>query len=129
MHPSIVDVKQVACGARHTMVLTAKGQVFAWGRADNGRLGYPATRECRVPAQVPLPPRCDPCVIACGNAHSFAACENGQIYAWGWNQAAQLGIGSDQQQVCSPLLVEELAGRPTVLVSCGRDFTIFACGR
>ena len=34
-----VGVGQIACGSGHTVVLTTEGEVFTWGRGDDGRLG------------------------------------------------------------------------------------------
>lgn len=33
-------VKQVDFGEFHTVVLTEKGNVYAWGQVSNGKLGY-----------------------------------------------------------------------------------------
>lgn len=35
-----VGVRQIACGSGHTVVLTTDGEVFTWGRGDDGRLGH-----------------------------------------------------------------------------------------
>ena len=35
-----VGVKQIACGSGHTVVLTGEGEVYTWGRGDDGRLGH-----------------------------------------------------------------------------------------
>jgi hypothetical protein len=32
-------IVRVSCGGRFTVAVTAGGRVYAWGRADNGRLG------------------------------------------------------------------------------------------
>lgn len=37
-------VPQVAAGAKHTLALTAKGEVYSWGHGDNGRLGHGGSR-------------------------------------------------------------------------------------
>ncbi|CAN0153976.1 unnamed protein product [Discosporangium mesarthrocarpum] len=45
-HPVLVDalkstgVVQVACGSGHTVVLSVDGEVYTWGRGDDGRLGH-----------------------------------------------------------------------------------------
>lgn len=33
-------IVQIACGSGHTVVLTEEGEVFTWGRGDDGRLGH-----------------------------------------------------------------------------------------
>lgn len=35
-----VGVRQIACGSGHTVVLTIDGEVYTWGRGDDGRLGH-----------------------------------------------------------------------------------------
>lgn len=34
-------IVQVACGGLHSMVLTKKGILFAWGSAEGGQIGIP----------------------------------------------------------------------------------------
>ena len=34
-----VGVKEIACGSGHTVVLSTDGEVYTWGRGDDGRLG------------------------------------------------------------------------------------------
>jgi len=34
-----VGVRQIACGSGHTVVLTTDGEVYTWGRGDDGSLG------------------------------------------------------------------------------------------
>ena len=38
-------VTSIACGWRHTLVVTDQGSVYAWGRATNGQLGFPSDRD------------------------------------------------------------------------------------
>lgn len=37
-----IPISMVACGGRHTLALTATGQVFGWGMNGNGQLGLGA---------------------------------------------------------------------------------------
>lgn len=40
----------ISCGEAHTLALNDKGQVFAWGQASDGQLGFVNSEECvRVP--------------------------------------------------------------------------------
>lgn len=44
---------EVACGARHTVVLAAsRTQLFTWGAGAGGCLGHGNERECAVPTPV-----------------------------------------------------------------------------
>lgn len=55
-----VKVAAVACGAYHSLCLSADGVVYSWGRAANGRLGQFAHREI-----VPEPSMCEPGLVRC----------------------------------------------------------------
>ena len=35
-----VDISQICCGSGHTVVLSSSGEVYSWGRGDDGRLGH-----------------------------------------------------------------------------------------
>lgn len=41
--PPDETIKQVDFGEFHTVVLTDKGNVYAWGQVSNGKLGYDIT--------------------------------------------------------------------------------------
>ncbi len=43
---------QVACGARHTVVLTDKAEVYTWGFGAEGRLGHGDEEDQRLPKRV-----------------------------------------------------------------------------
>ncbi|KAJ4833003.1 hypothetical protein Tsubulata_001680 [Turnera subulata] len=45
-------VEQVFCGAHHVVVLTARSEVFSWGKGSNGQLGHGDTEDRKVPTFV-----------------------------------------------------------------------------
>ena len=92
-------VAQVACGAEHTVLLLATGQVLAFGNNLNGQLG----REFRsfwnvredTPLRVPVPSNQQVVQIACGYQHTVLLLANGSAVSCGNNAEGQLGIGRD----------------------------------
>ena len=64
------QVKDVACGARHTMYLTENGLVYASGANNRGQLGFGSKVETSVPQQVTKLPYLVKS-IACGSFHSL----------------------------------------------------------
>lgn len=48
-------VRQGSCGGTHTLVLTAEGRIFTWGRGSFGRLGTGVEKDCYSPVEVFLP--------------------------------------------------------------------------
>ena len=52
MDLSSAHITQCACGASHTVALTAQGDVYTWGRGANGRLGHGNSRTLWKPKLV-----------------------------------------------------------------------------
>jgi Regulator of chromosome condensation (RCC1) repeat len=48
-------IVQASCGGTHTMVLSAEGRIFIWGRGSFGRLGTGYERDAASPVEVILP--------------------------------------------------------------------------
>ncbi|XP_065057220.1 uncharacterized protein LOC135685268 isoform X1 [Rhopilema esculentum] len=86
------QVKDVACGARHTMYLTERGLVYASGANNRGQLGLGSKVETSVPQQVTKLPNLVKS-IACGSFHSLCLSEEGDVYNWGYGPGC--GSGDD----------------------------------
>ena len=50
-----MPARQGSCGGTHTLVLTAEGRIFTWGRGSFGRLGTGVEKDCYSPVEVFLP--------------------------------------------------------------------------
>ena len=82
----------VVAGHDHTLAITTKGRVYAWGVGGNGQLGLGDYQARMVPTAVPLP---GPAVqVAAGWGHSLALLADGRVFAWGNNDSGQLGDGT-----------------------------------
>ena len=90
----------VACGAKHTIALTAAGGVFTWGYGGGGRLGCGDTRGLFRPKLVEFL-KDQPCLmIATGESHSMCiTVERGQCYTWGVGDYGKLGHGDTTPQL------------------------------
>jgi alpha-tubulin suppressor-like RCC1 family protein len=92
-------VVQVAAGAEHSLVLTASGRLYAFGDNRYGQLGSSANAGIDAanpqPALVGLPAGSGPVVqIAAGAEHSLVLSASGRLYAFGSNDAGQLGVAA-----------------------------------
>lgn len=47
-----VQIKEVACGDTHTLVVTAQGDLYSFGRNQNGQLGLGHTDDTFTPTMV-----------------------------------------------------------------------------
>ena len=107
--PAPARVVQVACGERHTLLLTADGHVFAFGDNSNGQLGRSGVdTSSSSPARVELSSAVTS--VACGARHSlFTLSGTGGAAACGWNLYGQCGTG-DNLDVRTPTPVSGLSG-------------------
>ena len=109
---NISNVVAISCGSSNVMALDQTGQAWAWGWGGHcitGQTGNTSTpRMINVP---PLPAPPDPVnAISVGFTHALAITASGKVWAWGYNQYGQLGIGIPPPPVdyCAPVLVPTL---------------------
>jgi len=99
--------KQVAAGCEHSLALSNSGEVYAWGRIQNGRLGinYPKQQRFEhIPRKIPTL-SAKVASICAGSHHSMCVMESGLLYSWGCNESGQLGTG-DMSPRYSPYQVK-----------------------
>lgn len=92
---------QLSLGRLHTAAISSDGHVYCWGASSGGRCGLGehdrSARSAEACATTPqrLEGLKDKLVIqiACGDRHSLALCDDGQVYSWGMGSEGQLGHG------------------------------------
>jgi alpha-tubulin suppressor-like RCC1 family protein len=112
---------QVACGARHSLVLTSTNDVLAFGANESGQVGIDSN-DAREPtpnvisAFAPL----NVIAVAAGGANSMALTDAGAVYTFGANESCQLGAHSATIGVARvPYFVQALHGVGVVAIACG----------
>lgn len=110
-----VTITDLACGSQHVLVLTARKQVWSWGRNVYREVGA-------GDLEPHLKPVCilDGGIIQISTAgyHSLALNEDCKVLAWGENSYGQVGTGNNCDQL-RPTLVEALADKDITRVSAG----------
>ncbi|KXZ50732.1 hypothetical protein GPECTOR_15g416 [Gonium pectorale] len=124
-------VSRVACGDTHTLVVAGEGELFTFGRNQNGQLGLGHTNDCLSPQRVTAlqfgqlglgdtEDRSSPtlvagalagravAVLACGWRHTVAVTADGQVFSWGRGVNGQLGHGVEQD-LHEPTLLSSLS--------------------
>ncbi|THG07190.1 hypothetical protein TEA_003712 [Camellia sinensis var. sinensis] len=93
-------IRQVSCGAVHVVALSEDGLLQAWGYNEYGQLGRGVTCEGRQGARVisayakfldEAPELVKIIQVSCGEYHTAAISENGEVYTWGLGSMGQLG--------------------------------------
>jgi len=112
-----VTIASVACGDNHTLAATTDGQLFAFGRNQNGQLGLGHANDSLVPCPVAALAGKKVTSVACGAEHSLCSTEDHAVFAWGWGRYGNLGQGDcDDRHVPCPV---DCRGVPAAAVVCG----------
>ena len=90
-----ISIKQLSCGIDHCALVTIDGYVYTFGSNQNGKLGLgqSSTNKPKAPSLVQGLAKIDIKSVSCGNEHTVALAEQGQVYAWGLNTLGALGVG------------------------------------
>uniref|UniRef100_A0A8D0E031 Regulator of chromosome condensation 2 n=1 Tax=Salvator merianae TaxID=96440 RepID=A0A8D0E031_SALMN len=118
--PNVV-VRDVACGANHTLILDSQKRVFSWGFGGYGRLGHAEQRDEMVPRLVKLfdfPGR-GAVQIYAGYTCSFAVSETGGLFFWG-------ATNTSRESTMYPKTVQDLCGWKVRSLACGKSSVIVA---
>ena len=94
--PTNVHATSVAAGAYTSLAIGSDGRAYAWGDNAFGEVGNSTITApySSTPVQVSTPATGTIVAIAAGQYHDLAIRSNGNIFAWGYNNDGQLGIGT-----------------------------------
>ncbi|XP_060815883.1 uncharacterized protein LOC132907131 [Bombus pascuorum] len=121
-----VFVVDIACGGHHSLALTSKGEIYAWGHNVSGQVGCGTILSTvqPIPKLLHIALNGKKVVhISCGDSSSVAVMDNGEVYSWGHNGVGQLGIGNCTSQV-EPQKVTTFAKIVIEKVVCGYMHTL-----
>jgi len=91
---STVQIRQVHCGARHTLLVADDGHVYTMGANTKGQLGTGASSsQCAEPTLVTGLQAHNVRTAAVGDDHNLVVTTQERMFAWGSNHCGQLGIG------------------------------------
>jgi len=114
----------VACGAQHTLVLTARGHIWSSGENRDGAMGQGTAVQGgnafqRVEGAEAM------VMVACGVSHSMAVGANGTAWTWGSGSHGRLGHGDVENRFApAPLPRGAFAGMAVVFVAAGGSHSV-----
>jgi alpha-tubulin suppressor-like RCC1 family protein len=92
--PAGVTVNAIAAGSGHSLASGPDGALQTWGDNSYGQLGTDKITLRSKPVEISLAAGVTAIAAAAGHDHSLAMGSNGGLYAWGRNDAGQLGNSS-----------------------------------
>ncbi|XP_054807132.1 uncharacterized protein LOC129309533 isoform X3 [Prosopis cineraria] len=121
---------EVSCGAAHVVALSEDGLLQAWGYNEYGQLGRGVTCEGLQRAHIitayakfldETPELVKITKVSCGEYHTAAMSDKGEVYTWGLGNMGQLGHSSLQygDKELLPRRVVALDGVFVKNVACG----------
>jgi alpha-tubulin suppressor-like RCC1 family protein len=104
---SVVRVFQGGSGAKNgqTLAILADGSLWAWGNGLWGQLGNRSRVGSTTPITITLPSGARAASVASGGFTSYAIDSSGRLWAWGRNDAGQLGTGGSALFQLTPVPV------------------------
>ncbi|XP_013584595.1 PREDICTED: RCC1 and BTB domain-containing protein 1 [Brassica oleracea var. oleracea] len=128
--PANTAIRQVSCGTAHVVALSEDGFLQAWGYNEQGQLGRGVTCEgLQAPRVITAyakfldeaPELVKITQVSCGEYHTAAVSETGEVYTWGLGSMGQLGHVSLQSgdKELIPRRVAGLDGVSMKEVACG----------
>lgn len=137
-----IAISRVACGNRHTVVLSGDGKLYACGDNSRGQLGVtlePLGRRSTASFDmIDVTPRgLKVTMIACGPEHTVIHTTTDGLYASGDNRFAQLGFSNDtivafgffrmrQEKVRGEILEIQCNQRATFVLT---TYGLYGCGQ
>jgi alpha-tubulin suppressor-like RCC1 family protein len=121
--PAGTKVTQVRAGCLHTVALTSKGHVLAWGSNVDGQLGDGTRTDSTTPVRVKISRSTNVTAVRAGCNFSLALTSKGHVLAWGYNGLGELGNGTITDSD-TPVRVQLPTGTKATAISAGQDFSL-----
>ncbi len=117
-HKQIIDFKN---SMFFVIARTLNGSVYSWGHNRYGVIGNGKEGEKIYKPQLNQYLSDKKIIvvdICCGDWHSLALTNDGEVYAWGWNSSGQIGNGNNENQV-EPTKVTGFNNQKVIMISTG----------
>ncbi|PST48912.1 hypothetical protein COO72_05230 [Bifidobacterium callitrichos] len=122
--PDGVKFTQVSAGGSYSLAIGDDGNTYAWGSNGYGQLGDDTTDRSNVPVPVKMPKEgVHFTQVSAGSDHSLAVGDDGNTYAWGFNDRGQLGNNSTNESHV-PVMVKAPDGVKFTQVSAGDNHSL-----
>lgn len=108
-------------GTSFTLAFTRDSKIYSWGLNDSSQLARPRKRKKNFypPENSKILNQLNPKIISCGDEHTLLVDYSGNLYTWGGNMNAQLGIGTCQK-IPSIMKLKQFQNKTQTAITQGR---------
>ncbi len=117
--PVGLSALSVSIAHDHVCSIVDNGDIYCWGRGEDGQLGQGSISNRNLPVRVDMPTQSPAISISAGDFSTCAITRDGMAYCWGKNDDGQLGNGSTSIRETTPVEVLFPSGRTPVSISIG----------
>lgn len=125
-------IKDIACGIRHTLMLTTENEVISFGGTEYGQCGQGLSSQIpgrrvhqKKPSVIPTLEGKIITNIYWGGSHSICITSNQAVYSFGLNSSGQLGLGDSVHHISFPEKIRQFTSFSILDVACGDEMTMF----
>ena len=118
----------VELGYYHAVGLTSTGKVMTWGRNSHGQLGVGDDKDRAKPTLVAALASYDVVSVAAGQMSSYAVTASGRVYAWGYNEHFELGLGAGIDRNAPQLIETFTAAHNVTQIAAGGYHALASTG-
>ncbi|CAE8584864.1 unnamed protein product, partial [Polarella glacialis] len=112
-------MNRMAAGHAHSLIVTERREVIAWGCNSHGQVGTGDFLDKHSP-QIVLPGSSEAKSVAANRSTSLCMTYSGELFAWGCNEDALLGIGTMLPKIPNPTKVDTLGHRIAYIAAGGK---------
>ncbi|CAH3163860.1 unnamed protein product [Porites lobata] len=129
LHPRKVEalckknIVSLACGSGpHVLAVSGSGEVYTWGHNGYSQLGNGNSNQGLIPSPLTSALQMKKVVqVACGSHHSLSLTDDGEVYAWGYNNCGQIGLGTTNNQTVPRKINSAIIGSKKIsMIACGQ---------
>lgn len=97
-----LQVRHIAAGENHALLLTTTGQVYSWGEGKDSQLGHGDNSDRQTPALVSNLATYRTILVGCGDTYSIVLLASHRLMSFGSGAALGLGRSANEGSVSLP---------------------------
>jgi alpha-tubulin suppressor-like RCC1 family protein len=93
------NIVAIQMGEYHGCAISSEGRIFTWGKNSDGQCGHGHKNNVTQPVQIETFEAMNVAVkqVDCGDGHTAAITDNGDLYVWGRGRSGELGRGTERE--------------------------------